>query len=44
MPPDKRFVVKAILRFKVNATGRIVTHIKSYIPEYNYKQTLSMSY
>ena len=42
--PDKRFVVKTILRFKVNATGRVVTHVKTYLPKYVYKQTLQMSY
>jgi hypothetical protein len=44
LEPDRRFVVKTILRFKVNSTGREVTHIKSYLPEYVYKQTLNMEY
>ncbi len=44
LPPDRRIVVKAILRFRVNQTGRDVTIVKTFIPKIVEHQTLSLTY
>ena len=40
IPADRRVVLKVVLQFEIKKTGKKVSIVKTYLPKFEYKQTI----